>query len=356
MVLDAEHLQWMEERWEKRFNRPLPVTNRNQALVPAGATKLGNNHGSAPGIWLEDDRGRWVAMLPGVPREMRGMLADTLLPRLQSRVKSGHGRTLSHIAHGRCRRVVARRPDRVDGGRTTRGCDAGLSTVDRRMWIFARSKTRPKRRRIACCRRPRNGCAPASANRFTAKATTISLQSCSILSRARAHRRRRRELHRRLARHADHGDSRVERCSPRWRHRLRQRGEARIAWRRRRQLREHGAVSEEVAGHMATAVRGVAKANVGLAITGAGPSGEPPRSPSAPSGSPWTLRERSSRAYCACGATATRSGSVLPNGRSSCSASTSNDPSCCLSGSFGGHRRCTPHLAQRTFMDHGSTQ
>ena len=86
MHLDAEHLAWMEDRWAKRFKRPLPVTNRQQAMMPDGATKLENRHGSAPGIWLEDDAGRWVAMLPGVPREMRGMLADTLLPRLAERV------------------------------------------------------------------------------------------------------------------------------------------------------------------------------------------------------------------------------------------------------------------------------
>ena len=83
MHLDEEHLAWMEERWVKRFNRPLPAGNRRQAMIPDGAEKLENRHGSAPGIWLEDDRGRWVAMLPGVPSEMRGMLADTLLPRLQ---------------------------------------------------------------------------------------------------------------------------------------------------------------------------------------------------------------------------------------------------------------------------------
>jgi nicotinamide-nucleotide amidase len=89
MRLDAEHLAWMDERWRKRFNRPLPATNRQQAMIPEGATKLENRHGSAPGIWLEDERGRWVAMLPGVPREMRGMLADTLLPRLRERVTAG---------------------------------------------------------------------------------------------------------------------------------------------------------------------------------------------------------------------------------------------------------------------------
>src|SRR5690349_13960747 len=86
MRLDEEHVAWMEKRWMQRFNRRMPESNRAQAMLPEGATKLVNNHGSAPGIWLEDDRGRWVAMLPGVPREMRGMLADTIVPRLRDRI------------------------------------------------------------------------------------------------------------------------------------------------------------------------------------------------------------------------------------------------------------------------------
>jgi nicotinamide-nucleotide amidase len=89
MRLDEEHLAWMEERWRTRFQRELPASNRLQAMLPEGARKLVNKHGSAPGIWLEDERGRWVAMLPGVPREMRGMLSDTLLPLLNERVAAG---------------------------------------------------------------------------------------------------------------------------------------------------------------------------------------------------------------------------------------------------------------------------
>jgi len=89
MRLDEEHVAWMEQRWQQRFNRRMPESNRAQAMLPEGATKLVNNHGSAPGIWLEDEQGRWVAMLPGVPREMRGMLADTLLPRLRELVGAG---------------------------------------------------------------------------------------------------------------------------------------------------------------------------------------------------------------------------------------------------------------------------
>jgi nicotinamide-nucleotide amidase len=87
MVLDEAHLDWMRRRWVARWpDRPMPDANRQQAMIPEGAHKLLNRHGSAPGIWLEDERGRWVAMLPGVPREMRGMLADTLLPRIAARV------------------------------------------------------------------------------------------------------------------------------------------------------------------------------------------------------------------------------------------------------------------------------
>jgi nicotinamide-nucleotide amidase len=102
LVLDEEHLAWMEERFTRLFQRPMPAANRQQAMLPEGARKLRNNHGSAPGIWLEDDRGRWVAMLPGVPREMRGMLGDTLLPLIRERI-------------GDDRRVVSSRTLRTTG-------------------------------------------------------------------------------------------------------------------------------------------------------------------------------------------------------------------------------------------------
>jgi nicotinamide-nucleotide amidase len=62
-----------------------PAANRQQALVPEGATVLVNRHGTAPGLWLDDDQRRWVVMLPGVPREMRGLMEDEVLPRLRLR-------------------------------------------------------------------------------------------------------------------------------------------------------------------------------------------------------------------------------------------------------------------------------
>lgn len=77
----------IEERFRiYGFKGPMPLSNRQQALVPEGARVLENRHGSAPGIWLEDEHHGWVAMLPGVPREMRGMTQDVLIPELRARL------------------------------------------------------------------------------------------------------------------------------------------------------------------------------------------------------------------------------------------------------------------------------
>ena len=89
MVLHEDILEAMRERWKQRWNRPLPEANRQQAMLPEGARVLVNRHGSAPGVFLDDERGRWVAMLPGVPREARGMTDDELVPFLLARGGAG---------------------------------------------------------------------------------------------------------------------------------------------------------------------------------------------------------------------------------------------------------------------------
>jgi nicotinamide-nucleotide amidase len=84
LEMDAGVLQSLEERF-RRFGRAMPAVNRTQAEVPEGATVLPNPRGTAPGLWVEDSRGRVVVMLPGVPSEMRGLLAEEVLPRLAAR-------------------------------------------------------------------------------------------------------------------------------------------------------------------------------------------------------------------------------------------------------------------------------
>jgi nicotinamide-nucleotide amidase len=85
--VDPGVLRSLEARF-RRLGRPMPAVNRSQAEVPEGATVLPNPRGTAPGLWLEDERGRVAVLLPGVPSEMRGLLVEEVLPRVAQRVGS----------------------------------------------------------------------------------------------------------------------------------------------------------------------------------------------------------------------------------------------------------------------------
>ena len=86
LVLDESIVAQIEARFWRMTSAKMPQSNIVQAMVPAGARVLQNNHGTAPGLWIEDAQGRWVAMLPGVPREMRGLTNDSILPILRERI------------------------------------------------------------------------------------------------------------------------------------------------------------------------------------------------------------------------------------------------------------------------------
>jgi nicotinamide-nucleotide amidase len=62
----------------------MPASNLRQAMRIASADILANPIGSAPGWWVDRD-GVVVALLPGVPSEMRRMFDDELAPRLTTR-------------------------------------------------------------------------------------------------------------------------------------------------------------------------------------------------------------------------------------------------------------------------------
>ena len=85
LVEDQGVLRALEARFKRMGRWPMPEVNKTQAQVPQGATVLPNPRGTAPGLWLEDDRGRTVVLLPGVPSEMRGLLVEEVLPRLAQR-------------------------------------------------------------------------------------------------------------------------------------------------------------------------------------------------------------------------------------------------------------------------------
>jgi nicotinamide-nucleotide amidase len=64
---------------------PIGENNRRQAILPRGSVVLENPNGTAPGFIALRADGKFVACMPGVPREMRPMLRDALLPWLTER-------------------------------------------------------------------------------------------------------------------------------------------------------------------------------------------------------------------------------------------------------------------------------
>jgi nicotinamide-nucleotide amidase len=84
LVQDVTVLKNIEILWEKYIKKPLSKVNIDQALVPSKASVLMNYYGSAPGMWIENDKTVFIS-LPGVPFEMKALMKNTVLPKLQDK-------------------------------------------------------------------------------------------------------------------------------------------------------------------------------------------------------------------------------------------------------------------------------
>lgn len=89
---DPEAMRFIEERFG-RLGRPMPESNRRQAMMPRGARTIPNPMGTAPGVWLEKD-GKIVVALPGVPRELKVMTEQTVIPWLLMHIPAGEHKVL----------------------------------------------------------------------------------------------------------------------------------------------------------------------------------------------------------------------------------------------------------------------
>ena len=83
LVQDQSVLENIESLWKKYIKQSLSQVNIDQALVPSKAEVLMNHFGSAPGMWLEKE-GKVFVSLPGVPFEMRNLIINTVIPKLQN--------------------------------------------------------------------------------------------------------------------------------------------------------------------------------------------------------------------------------------------------------------------------------
>ena len=86
LILDKEHLSWMESRWKNR-GLVMPENNIKQAEIPEGAKKLNNTNGTSPGIHIEVED-KHIFILPGPPREFNPLVSDEIIPFLSKYYKS----------------------------------------------------------------------------------------------------------------------------------------------------------------------------------------------------------------------------------------------------------------------------
>jgi nicotinamide-nucleotide amidase len=86
LVRNETALALVTSFFEKR-GREMTDLNRGQADLPANATYIQNDWGTAPGMWFEHE-GRVYVSLPGVPFEMKHLMSNRILPKLREHFKT----------------------------------------------------------------------------------------------------------------------------------------------------------------------------------------------------------------------------------------------------------------------------
>lgn len=106
-------LVFHEESWERlqniyrSFGREAGKHHRVQCELPASATILTNERGTAPGMWLEHN-GKILVSMPGVPYEMRYLVSHEVIPRLVAgNVDAQRQRSLTILTAGAGESVIA---------------------------------------------------------------------------------------------------------------------------------------------------------------------------------------------------------------------------------------------------------
>lgn len=82
LVINQNALAGIEDYF-KQINRAMPDNNKKQAMLPDGAKQIANSWGTAPGILLELGNNKVIIALPGVPRELKGMFNESVIPYLE---------------------------------------------------------------------------------------------------------------------------------------------------------------------------------------------------------------------------------------------------------------------------------
>ena len=86
LEFDPVAYQRMTEYFSQR-GRPMPESNRKQAMLPKDSTRLDNEWGTAPGFAIKSGQCQFV-FVPGVPSEMKQMFSEKITPFVLSPFKT----------------------------------------------------------------------------------------------------------------------------------------------------------------------------------------------------------------------------------------------------------------------------
>lgn len=87
LALDENYLSYLRNLFRK-WGRELSDNNKKQAMVPKGARTFQNRVGTAPGVGLKFRQTQFY-FLPGVPKELKQIFSDFILPEILSDRKRG---------------------------------------------------------------------------------------------------------------------------------------------------------------------------------------------------------------------------------------------------------------------------
>jgi nicotinamide-nucleotide amidase len=94
-TLEFQVAAWREiEAFFQKLQRPAVASNHRQAMFPPSGRPIHNSMGTAPGLLVEKDGHRLVA-LPGVPRELTAMWEQTIRPYLKGCLAQEPGAVLT---------------------------------------------------------------------------------------------------------------------------------------------------------------------------------------------------------------------------------------------------------------------
>jgi nicotinamide-nucleotide amidase len=108
----------VEHLFKTYIQRAPSDENLNQALVPSKATILHNEHGTAPGLWMQKDKTIFVAM-PGVPFEMKYLMREQIVPKLVDHFQRPFIYHKTLVTYGLGESSIADRIDHWDEGLPT---------------------------------------------------------------------------------------------------------------------------------------------------------------------------------------------------------------------------------------------